>query len=219
MSGAELHDPSQGMAGRLFYKLTNGSRCYTFSNLAKDGASNDNIYDTTVKYLEDPANPIPDLVVIGWSQFNRIQWFLVDKWNKGQFWEINNIGVGIPIPDAYQERYQHWSKHVERDGHWHLVQSSYWHNKIFNLHALLDFKRIPHLFFNAFDHFVLHEKHYHQDWNHRFLSPYDDSLIYTKWCARQGYEEITPGWQHYDEHAHDQWADIMFNHIKEHKII
>ena len=221
VAGSELKDPDQGMTGCLARALD-----MEYENHAFGGASNDRIYDTTMEALFDRSTGRPqlrwrpDLVVIGWTQFSRIQWFLVDQWQSGEFWEINNIGVGIPLPEQFQDRYQFWQDHVHRDGHWQVVMSHYWHNKIFNLHCLLDYHHIPHLFFNAFDRFstenILPQQ---REWHGRFMSPYDDSLIYVPWCFRQGYEEITPGWNHFREDAQAAWAGIMHDHIKAHNII
>jgi hypothetical protein len=57
------------------------------------------------------------------------------------------------------------------------------------------------------------------DWNNAFLTPYSKELIYTEWCQRQGYKEITPGWQHYESAAHTQWANVMHDHITKHNIV
>lgn len=221
VAGTELVDPDRGITGCLARRLG-----MQYQNHAFGGASNDRIYDTTMADLFDRSTqkPLlkwrPDLVVIGWTQFNRIQWFLVDQWQSGEFWEINNIGVGIPLPENFQSRYQFWQEHVHRDGHWQVVMSHYWHNKIFNMHCLLDYFKIPHLFFNAFDCFstenVLPEQ---RDWNDRFMSPYDQSLIYVPWCTRKGFTEITPGHHHFDETGQSAWADCMYDYIQQHQIL
>jgi hypothetical protein len=218
VAGTELPEATHCMANQLARRF-DGQYQTKFINDAVPGASNDLIYDQTRDFLNNPSSPKPDLVVIGWTQFNRVQWFLVDDWNNGRFWEINKIGVGIPVPDAYKERYQHYVNHAQYDGHWRLVQGSYWHNKIFNLHKLLEYKNIPHLFFNAFDEFILPEQSHHLEWDNRFMSPYSRELIYTDWCARKGYKEITPGWQHYESDAHVHWADEMYRHIKNNNIL
>lgn len=218
MSGAELAESTHGMAHRLA-GMFDGQYRAKYINDATPGASNDLIYDQTMDFLKNPSNPKPDLVIIGWTEFNRVQWWLEDDWGKARLWEINQIGAGIAVPEKYQSRYQHWRKHVEKDGHWKLVQSTYWHNKIYNVHCQLDYLSIPHLFFNAFDYFVLPEYQYHLDWNDRFLSPYDNKLIYTEWCLKQGYQEITPGLLHFDGNAHYTWASLLFDHINKHHII
>jgi hypothetical protein len=218
VAGTELPESTHSMAHKLANKF-NGQYKTKFINDATPGASNDLIYEQTLDFLNNPDSPKPDLVVIGWTQFIRVQWFLTDEWNQGRFWEINQIGVGIPVPDEYKERYNHYVENVETDGFWQVVQSAYWHNKIFNVHKLLEYKKIPHLFFNAFDQFVMPDNKFTLDWNNRFLSPYSTDEIYTKWCAKQGFKEITPGQFHYESNAHNAWADHMYNHIKKHNIV
>lgn len=221
VAGAELASLDQGMAAHLAQRLGQ-----EYINHAFSGASNDRIYDTTMSWLLDQTQSRPtlrrrpDLVVIGWTQFNRIQWFLTDQWDSGQFWEINLIGVGIPLPEQFQARYEFWKQHIEKDGIWKTVMSNYWHNKIYNLHCLLDYFNIPHLFFNAFDNFSTENiEPAQQDWNSRFMSPYDPSQIYTLWCARNGYQEITPGFLHFDADAHRAWADVMHDHLIRNQIL
>lgn len=221
VAGSELADPDQGMTGCLARSLG-----LDYENHAFGGASNDRIYDSTMDKLFDRTTRKiklklrPSLVVIGWTQVNRIQWFLVDKWQSGEFWEINNIGVGIPIPDHYQERYKFWQRRIDKDGHWRIVMENYWHNKIYNLHSVLKYFEVPHLFFNAFDAFgtenLLPDQ---QQWNDCFMTPYDDSKAYIPWCFRNGYQEITPGWHHFSADAQAAWAGIMHAHIKTHNII
>ena len=221
VAGSELADPDLGMTGVLSRLLG-----LPYENHAFGGASNDRIYDTTMQALFDRSTnkpqlrQRPDLVVIGWTQFSRIQWFLVDEWNSGEFWEVNNLGVGIPIPPEYQARYEFWKTDIRHDGNWDAVLGKYWHNKIFNLHCLLDYFAIPHVFFNAFQCFLRHGLTLdQQDWQGRFMAPYDDSLCYVPWCFRQGYQEITPGWNHFREDAQAAWAEIMHDHIRQHRIL
>lgn len=221
VAGSELTDPDLGMTGCLARKLG-----LPYENHAFGGASNDRIYDSTVGWLLDTSTrkvrlkQHPSLVVIGWTQVNRIQWFLVDQWDSGEFWEINNIGVGIPIPDQYQDRYTFWQTHINKDGHWRIVMNNYWHNKIYNLHSILRYFDIPHVFFNAFDCFSTENLLPDQkQWHGRFMSPYDDSYSYIPWCFRNGYEEITPGWHHFREDAQSAWADVMLDHIRTHSIL
>lgn len=210
--GEELANLSDSVAGCLARKLN-----AEYRNDAVTGASNDLIYDSTMKFLE--SDETPDLVVIGWTEFSRVQWFLADAHGKGQLWEINHLGVGIPVPDRYQSRYQYWKEHVQRDGYWSMIMGSYWHNKIYNVHCLLEHKKIPHLFFNAFVPFFLPSNEQQFSWNNTFLSPYTKDLIFTDYCINHGYKEITPGYMHFNEEAHNEYAEIMFNHIKAHNIL
>ena len=214
IGGEELASKKQGMAAQLAARFD-----AEYINPATSGASNDLIYDQTMRYFEDPHNLKPDLVVIGWTEFNRIQWYLTDQWGHSRLWEINHLGVGIPVPEQYQKRHQHWKDNIVSDGHWNRALSDYWHNKIYNVHCMLTRKGIPHLFFNAFNHFKKIHDRYELPWDESFLSPYSEELIYTKWCLAQGYNEITPGYMHFPPEAHAAWADVMYTHIKTHKLI
>ena len=217
VAGTELDNPTHdGMAYQLARRFdnANGNNKFLNANIINDskpGAGNDRIYDTTLNYLSNFQKP--DLVIIGWTDFSRIQWFLDE-----QFYEINHIGVHIDLPDEYQSRYQHWKDNVQRSGMWNVVMSEYWHNKIYNLHSILNYRKIPHLFFNAFDYFKIDSK-YQSSWNNCYLDPYSNNLVYTKYCESKGYPEITPGWHHYPPEAHKHWADLMYNHIKQNNIL
>lgn len=212
VAGSELASPStQGMAARLSEKCL----ATHVINLASDGASNDLIYDSTIKFLENNNNLRPQLVVIGWTEAHRVQWYLRDQWNHYRLWEINHLGVGIPVPEEYQKRYQHWVEHVQRDGMWQVALSSYWHNKIYNLHCMLKEKEIAHIFFNAFSGFKIQSQaDYSLPWGGAFYHPYDDANSYIGYCQSQNYQEITPGWLHFPAQAHEEWAEKLFMHMK-----
>ena len=203
VAGTELERPeTQSMAAALGKKL--GAQVI---NHAEAGASNDRIYDTTLDSLKSFYNS-PNFVVIGWTQFSRIQWFF-----DGRFNEINNMGVGKTLPEHAQSRYRYWRQNIANDGRYNHYLTRYWHNKIYNLHSLLNHAKIPHVFFNAFDDFALPEQEPKLDWHGCFVEPYNDNMLYTKWCRQQGYAEITPGWEHYPAEAHEAWAEVLYQHI------
>lgn len=196
MAGEELEDKSKSMASVIAQHFDAEQ-----VNLSLSGASNDRIYETTLKYLEQ--NPAPDMVIIGWSEHGREQWYL-----NGQFHEVNNLGVGTTLPDEFRKRYQFWKHYIHRNEHWFRVMSFYWHNKIFNLHTMLLERAIPHYFFNAFFAFPHTEKE-QLDWKDHFFRPYYQNMCYINWCQEHGYEEITPGWRHFNEQAHEAWANEL----------
>ena len=41
---------------------------------------------------------------------------------------------------------------------------------------------------------------------------------YTRWAKQQGYQEITPGLDHYEPKAHADWAAKMVQYMKDYKI-
>lgn len=221
MSGEELADINQSM-GYQFCRLLGG----TAVNLAYTGASNDRIYDTTMEYLQTNR---PDFVLIGWSEMSRVQWYTTEK-NPGRFYEINNLGVGRqPLPEEFRERYNHWQSFMAKDWKFGRVMGLYWREKIYNLHCLLTDLEIPHLFFHAFHRFHVYAKEHQLNWHHRFIDPYEipgvepgtvtPSFTYIQWCQRQGYQEITPGWYHFEPAAQLEWAELLVQHVTQHNLL
>ena len=210
VAGTELASLDLGMAARLAKKL---EATNTF-NLASAGAGNDLIYDTTINFLNNNNNLFPQFMVIGWSEVSRIQWFVEDDWGKARLWEINHMEVGIPVPNEYKQRFAHWKEHTRTDSYWREVMTSYWHNKIYNLHKILEHRKIPHLFFNAFDAFKLPDGEPEFSWNNSFYSPYNESGTYVHYCQNKNYQEITPGWMHYPPEAHEDWAETLYQYMR-----
>lgn len=206
-AGCELPDPAaQSMAAVI-------GRHYgaEITNLALDGASNDRIYDSTIEYLKTNSNP--DLVMIGWTEHGREQWFL-----DGRMYEINHLEVGERVPEQYRRRYQFWKYNIQRNEEWHRIMGYYWHNKIYNLHIMLKEKNIPHYFFNTF--FAFHGPIEQQlGWHGNFYQPYAQNRTYINWCQEKGYREITPGWLHFNADAHQSWADELIQAMAEDKVL
>lgn len=138
MAGEELQDISKSMAGIIADYLK-----ADYDNLAVTGSGNDRIYNSTLKYLEENTNA--DLVVIGWTEHAREQWYF-----DGQFHEINRLNLGRPLPENLKRRYEFWKTHIKHDGDWFRIMGMYWHNKIFNLHTMLKEKKNTALFFQCF---------------------------------------------------------------------
>ena len=211
MCGEELDDRSQGIAPQLSSMLGMQE-----INLSLSGSSNDRIYDTTMSYVQ--TQTAPDLIVIGWSEYARVQWFVTDK-GRPEWIEINNLGIGRRTPPAeYLMRLEHWQEST-LNLEYRTGLSLYWHERIYNLHKYLEHLHIPHVFFHAFHDFKMHHTQYHLNWNNRFMNPYNQDLTYVHWCARNNYKEITPGWFHYEPAAQHAWAERVANHIKRYKII
>lgn len=204
--GEELENKDLSMAGVItkFYNAT-------ATNIAVSGASNDLIYDSTRQYLQ--ANPAPDLVVVGWTEHGREQWYF-----ENEFHEINQLDVGKRIPEEFRQRYQFWKHNMQKDGDWHRVMGHYWHNKIYNLHRWLYERKIPHLFFATFNSFFIPNQKEHLDWHDNFYNPYNQNCCYGNWCREHGYNELTPGWHHYNEDAHAAWANILIEYMHTHSI-
>lgn len=211
MVGEELEDRSLSISSQLV-RLLNGHEI----NLSLSGASNDRIYDTTKAYI-DAGLPV-DLVVIGWSEMSRVQWYFEEN-GVSKFWEVNNLGVGRQsYPAEFDQRLAHWKESAD-NLEYRVGLSHYWHERIFNLHRYLEYRHIPHLFFHAFHDFKIDRAEYQLDWNNRFMDPYNWDNTYVHWSARNGYKEITPGWYHYEPAAQRAWAERLCEYIRTHNII
>lgn len=226
MSGEELEDTSLGISGQLC-QILGGEEI----NLALTGASNDRIYDTTLEYIN--KNPAPNLIVIGWSEMCRVQWFLTNqdesfaKTNKKPgFVEINSLGIGSrEYPPEYNNRLKHWFA-VASNPDYREALSFYWHERIYNLHKLLEFRKIPHIFFHAFHNFRIHDQMNQLNWSNRFIEPYTwcfaneiVNVSYIHWCERNDYKQITPGLFHFEPAAQRAWAERLAGHIQKHNLM
>lgn len=212
MVGEELTDRSLSISTQLAQLLEG-----TEINLSLSGASNDRIYDTTKQYV-DSGQPV-DLIVIGWSEMCRVQWFLDDVFPAGEFVEINNLGVGRrEYPEKYSRRLTQWHT-VSNNLEFRTHLSYYWHERIYNLHRYLTNREIPHVFFHAFHDFRIYQIENQLNWNNCFMDPYDGTKTYTQWSAKNGYQEITPGWYHYEPAAQRAWAERVYGYIQQNKII
>jgi hypothetical protein len=173
------------------------------------GCGNDSIIDRTLKYLESNT---PDLIVIGWSTWEREAWF----WN-GQPYNFTSSGTDSVHP-MLQEFYKEWvidsvkpyvQRQRERDAH----------TKIYLFHKLLQSKNINHLFFNSYSFFFYNlqyndPKYYWGDNNINYVHPYDLKMTYYEWLKNQGFKPVTPEFYHYGADAHEAWADFLLPKIK-----
>ena len=183
-----------------------------YTNLALAGASNDYIYDTTVEYLQDSN---PDLIIIGWSDAGRMQWF-----NKatGTMMEMNALEVHKydkenKNNDEYFRRSGLLKEKMHHTSDYARETALYWHNKIFNLHQMLDYKGIKHLFFSAFPMFnprtIFPE--YALNWEQGYYKPYEVSYII--WCTQNNYKQVTDGWWHFEPAGQRAWAEELFRYM------
>ncbi len=164
---------------------------------AESASSNDRILRTTRDYLKSNT---PDLVIIGWSTWEREEWFYND-----QYWQVNAGGIGEDWPDAVKQRYRDWIHSID----YHKKEQEE-HDKIRQLH--LDLTDIPHLFFNSYLAFKFTNK---QDWGINYLSPYDDNQTYYHWLSNQGCHTVNPSSYHFGADAHQAWANHLTKIINE----
>jgi hypothetical protein len=177
---------------------------YDVVNVAQGGASNARIMRTTREYLD---NNRPDLVLIGWTTWEREEWFYQD-----QYYNVNSSGHD-PLPADLQQLYKHWV--IEQNENTLSAKSQHWHNEIFKLHSELVEKNIRHVFFNCMYNFFQTDNQ--QDWGTNFIGPYDNNSSYYWWLTQQGFQ--ADSWYHFGADGHRAWSTRLIDYIQEHNIV
>lgn len=189
---------------KTFASLLSRALDFKLVNSAKSGASNDRIIRTTCNYLADNR---PDLVIIGWSTWEREEWE-----HQGQFYDVNSSGHD-QLPELLVTQYKHWV--TEQTPDTLIEKSQQIHEKIYKLHCTLNEKQIPHVFFNCmYNFFEIKNQH---DWNNSYVGPYKNDSSYYWYLKNQNF--VTDDWYHYDEDGHQAWADFLIDYIKENKLL
>jgi hypothetical protein len=167
---------------------------------ALSGASNARIVRTTEDYMLD--YPVPDLIVIGWSTWEREEWW--DQ-NRQRYWQVNAGGVSEDWPDTIKERYKHWIVNMN-----YQAEINKAHRAIHNFHLKLQKAGVNHYFFTCFEQFTNVDP---LDWNQCYLEPYDKDYTYYNWCKSQGFQTVSPTSYHFGADAHRAWAEFLYPQI------
>lgn len=227
-SGSEL-EPNQGYA----YKLAELLNADIIGNPAIGGASNDRILRTTEHDIEKwiQTGDRPDLVIIGWSEYRRFDWY-----HKGSYKTVNSEELPpIECKSVYKSRHTYINEIMTQPAAISFYTRLY-HDKIYNLHQHLSYIGIPHLFFNAVDSFktsLFSGIHNHfnletlasglpltlfeYDWNNTFYYPYVNESSFREWGITNNYH-VTPH-RHLEAKAHTHYATILKDYLLENSII
>jgi hypothetical protein len=163
---------------------------------AESASSNARIIRTTKKYLETTK---PDLVIIGWSTWEREEWYHNEVW-----WQVNAGGVGHDWPDPIKAKYKDYITNLD----WTQATKQA-HKDIYEFHTELLDLGIPHLFFNTYNDFHTQEP---LSWHDSYLDPYNPDMTYWKWLTDQGFKSNSSF--HFRADAHRKWADFLLTRIK-----
>lgn len=177
---------------------------------AESASSNDRILRTTNQYLEQ-SNPKPDLVIIGWSTWEREEWF-----HDGVTYQVTAGGTD-QVPNDLKQKYKEWViKQNEPDVYNQKLIDI--HNRIWDLHNSLDNQKIPHLFFNTYSDFeniknLVHLGTKEYNWDDCYINPYDRAYTYYEWCLTNGFKTVSPKSYHFGADAHCAWAEFLYQNI------
>jgi len=182
---------------------------FNLINQAQGGSSNASIIRRTREYIE---HSIPDFIVIGWSTWEREEWFHNDR-----YYTVTASGTDS-VPEELKSKYKKWV--VKQTPDLWMEKAREWHERIYSFHLELEQKNITHLFFNCMYDLFLHfqvntNKKY--DWNNKFVGPYDNNQSYYWYLKNKG---LRPDkWYHYEADGHKVWAQFLIDYIRKNKLI
>lgn len=180
---------------KLSYGATLASKLgYDYICDAVPGGSNQRVF-RRIAELEVK----PDLVVIGWSTWERNE--IYDS-NTDHWWQIS-AHEGRDWPNEVKYKYKDYITKLDWDAC--MIQA---HSDIYKLHLQLQADRIPHIFFNTYSYFNTNSIK-QVDWHNCYINPYDPSGTFFNWCRNNGFKTVTENSFHYGKDAHDAWANYL----------
>ena len=209
--GAELNNPAaESMAAHLSTLFD-----AEYVNDAVEGSSVDQILLRTRDYIKQckQTNTWPDLMVIGFTDWNREDWFV-----DGDYYSANSVEWSHPKQFS-GPRYQYYKDYTLANDKFIGSMAKHYNNVIYNLHTELFYFGVPHLFFNCAMSLRCDKDIMTFDWAEFYLKPYQISFNYRNWCRYQGFDEITPGKFHYGSDANQAWAKLLYDHIQQHNLL
>lgn len=187
----------------------------TVINLAVGGASNDRILRTTEKFLLscDINNNYPRFILIGWSEYTRQDWY-----HNGEYRSLTSNQPEDFIT-SNSNRFD-YSKTIFNEINFINKFTKYFHEKIYNLHLELNYRKIPHLFLNTCKSYAAStdlSELIKYDWQNRFWEPYSTSGGFCEWSKNNGFNKTI--WHHIEQAGHDKFTEVLYNYIIEHDLL
>jgi hypothetical protein len=169
---------------------------------AESGGSSARALRVTREYLKHNR---PDLLVIGWSPFEREEW-----WHNGIAYQVTGGGVKS-VPVELADRYKQWVIDNSTPSAIN-ARAVALHQVIFDFHQELVDLKIPHVFFNTFDSFqyITDMGATKFDWGNHYVEPYQESYTYCSWLKNQNYQTVGPTSMHFGPAGHRAWADFLY---------
>lgn len=171
---------------------------------AMPGGSNTRIIRTTREYLK---NNKPELVVIGWTTWEREEWYSADQ----NYYQVSASGFD-KLPEYFHKRYKEWV--IQASSPNFIELSEYrCHNEIYQLHCDLKLLNISHLFFNTYLYFqyTVDRNLLKFDWGNNYVDPYQKSSTFYYWLTSQNYKPNKK--LHFGKDAQKAWADKLFQDL------
>jgi hypothetical protein len=176
----------------------------TYTNIATAGGSNQRIIRTTIENLPT-LDPKDTFLLIGWSSFDRTEWF----WNNS--WHTICGDPGYYIPDFAKQNWPNF-KDPTNNKQWVIAKEQ--EHLIWVFHKLLHNLGYKFLFFltcadNHFKYDLIDDKTTKLPWlpDTWAHDPYDKNAGFTNFCIEKGHK--SDRWWHFDHLAHTDYAEFL----------
>ena len=211
-------DPKLKMLGRLPHpdnvNVSWGKKLaellkYSFFCDAESAASNTRIIRTTKDWIDNTKTPYDELlVIIGWSTWEREEWFI-----DGEYHQVGARGID-DIPASHKDKYKEFVTNVD----WKQKTYEAYENAK-ELRDWLGDRKINPIFFNCNNNFSKIREDDRVEWGYNYISPYTDNGTYDAYLKLHDYSTVTRGSWHYGADAHAAWAKMLLKYIVEKNII
>jgi hypothetical protein len=184
-----------------------------YKNQALAGGSNQRIIRTTLEYLPK-LDPAATVIVIGWSSFERTEWYYREKWH--QICGQAAYNVDPELRELWNNHITQWNLNIDKERFRRMQEQ---HQAIWSFHVLLTNLGYQHLFYqgcNTFFFDMCPEQNgpYQlpwppETWAH---SPYVTQTKrgenFSQYVSSKGCEHADE-WAHYGADAQQVWADYL----------
>ena len=185
--------------------------------MALPGGSNQRIIRTTIEALPT-LNPTDTFILIGWSSWERTEWFYNNQWH------AISGDPGYNIPEFIQQRWQENNEYFQRHFVDRTAEQEIWRCGKEQEHAIYTFHRLLHNLGYKFLFFLGCEYPFFQQeeaggeinaelhwlpgtWAH---NPYKETGF--SYHSRQLGFERDAKW-HYGQDAHDAWTSVLIPQV------
>jgi len=178
-----------------------------YVNRARAGGSNARIIRLSKENLA-AMDPKTTVVFIGWTTFERTEWFEDGTWHQicGQPW----YNVSDSLKTRWRE-YIAWSE--DKENYYKLAID--WQNTIMDFHLWLKEQDFVHRFYHGHNCFDIEDK-YKVQWPDNLWvnnAPFDPDASFTKHSKNTGH--IPDEYLHFDYNAHKSYAEFLEPSLKE----
>lgn len=207
--------------GRTATKILADRYGCDYENIALAGGSNQRIIRTTQERLKD-LDPAETLIIIGWSSFERTEWYYRDHWH-----QICGDAAYRVDPDLADL----WKQHIDSwwvdDNHEAWRRQEEQHVAIWTFHRLLSDLGYAHVFYQGcktffFDGCPQQDQPFTLPWPDGVWAhdPYvklqeDNTRIiesFSHYVENRGCQHVDDR-AHYGQDAHDLWAEYLDDRV------